>query len=592
MNERSLFSNKRWFYVQLAFVIAGVVCLKQTDSYYPPYLLASAFALYTLFNNRSSSGNISKKSLYAIILLSAFIGMMITLANHNIWVRPAMPDVRSAVFYRLYKLFIILVIFAGSGVGVMNILMFITERKDNFVKCDRAKESSHPFLVFLIPFISMIVVYTFFYLCCYYPAIMSIDAIDQVSQILSGVYSNHHPLMHTLFIKMIFAPALAMTGDINRAISAYIIFQIVFLSAVFAFLVKTMADLKMPRSAMIAACIYYLVMPFHIMFSFTIWKDVVFGAFVTLFVIFMVRLLATKQHKLFDLIGFAVSSLAFGLFRSNGLFALVIVTVVAFFVLKKERRLVIIMAVSIAVALLIKHSVFPYFSVTPPDTVEKLSIPLQQVTRVFVDNGNVTDEDRELISNIIDIDKAIEEYDPGVSDPIKNMIRDHGNQQFISENSGAFISMYIRTFIHNPLEYMLAWVDQTKGYWNGGYGYMLWYWGVENNDLGIVRTIGNERIDTALGEYLWLFYNDPIFEVFVSLGLAGWVLLLALYRNIVSNNRAALMTTIPPLAIILSLLVSTPAFSEFRYVYSLFCLLPLIISMTLLKGDTDDEHHM
>ena len=74
-----------------------------------------------------------------------------------------------------------------------------------------------------------------------------------------------------------------------------------------------------------------------------------------------------------------------------------------------------------------------------------------------------------------------------------------------------------------------------------------------------------------------------------------WILLLAFYKNITGKNYVALMTTIPSIAIIISLLVSTPAYSEFRYVYSLYCLIPLIVFMALSRpvatqtGKTEDK---
>ncbi len=582
--------SRRSFCLQLVSIVASLLMLTRTDAYFMPYIIASAFSVFCLFRNSKEADRISGKNLYLLVLLSSFLALMITFANHSIWVHPMMPDERSALFFRAYKLFIILVIFIGCGISILNMLEYLIYHKDAFPLSSKSGDKKHGFVFFFIPFISMLIVYTVLYLCCYYPAIMSVDAIDQTSQILSGVYSNHHPIAHTLLIKLFFSPAYSLTGDINRGISAYIFFQMIFMAATFSFVVKTMADLDMPKAAPIVASVYYALAPFHIMFSFSIWKDVVFGAFVTLFTVFFVRLVYNLGKKALNLAGFAVCSLAFCLFRSNGLFAFVIVAAVVFFMFRDNRKLFAVMVSAVVISLIVKHAVFPAFSVTSPDTVEMLSIPLQQVARTLADGGNVTDSDRELISNIIDIDEAVKQYDTGISDPIKNLIRDYGNQRFITDNKGAFISMYLRTFIHNPLSYMLAFVDQTKGYWNSGYKFMIWYWEVEENQLGLSRSIGSERVNTALGEYLWLFYNDPVFVLFVSIGFNVWILLLAFFKNAVSKNRVALITTIPSIAIILSLLVSTPAFSEFRYVYSLFALWPLIISMTLSKGEPHEDN--
>ena len=42
---------------------------------------------------------------------------------------------------------------------------------------------------------------------------------------------------------------------------------------------------------------------------------------------------------------------------------------------------------------------------------------------------------------------------------------------------------------------------------------------------------------------------------------------------------------IPVLAIIVSLLISTPVYAEFRYAYSVFCSLPFVIFAVFYKGE-------
>ncbi len=578
--------KSRYFYIQLLLIIAGLITLTDSDAYVGPYILAALFGIGALiYNNRNDCtlSSLTRCGRNSSVIISAVCSAFITLANHMLWFVPSVPDDHSALFFRLYKLFLILVIFAGSFFTIENMLTFILRTKNEGLFTEATDENRKVFGYFLIPFICMVAVYLFFFFCCYYPGIMSIDAIDQIEQMFTKIYSNHHPLCHTLFIQMILMPVYNMTGNINTAAAAYVIFQILFMSASFAFLISTMEKLRMPKCAMIAATVWYAVMPFHIMFSFTIWKDMVFGTFVSLFVIFLVRILKGIGNRKIAIAGFFICSVAFCLMRSNGLFSFILTAVCAFILLKHERRLVIWMAGAIVISLIVKHGVFSMFEITQPDTVEMLSIPLQQVTRVLVNDGELADEDRELISRLIDIEKAKAEYDPGVSDPIKNMIRDNGTQSLITSERGAFIKMYLRTLVKNPTLYFIAFADQTKGYWNSGYGYMLWYWDIESNNMGLARTIGSARINTALGEYLWLFYNNPLFKIFVSIGLYVWIMLLAFYRSLSNGNSAAAMVSVPCIAIITSLLVSTPAYSEFRYVYSMFILLPLIISMTLAK---------
>ena len=100
-----------------------------------------------------------------------------------------------------------------------------------------------------------------------------------------------------------------------------------------------------------------------------------------------------------------------------------------------------------------------------------------------------------------------------------------------------------------------------------------------------------------MDEYLWLYYNNNILQVFTSIGLFVWILFLLLAVSIFSGNRTATISTVPIFAIILSLLISSPVFSEFRYMYAMFCSLPIIIAITLsrsavCKREEADEDNM
>ena len=80
---------------------------------------------------------------------------------------------------------------------------------------------------------------------------------------------------------------------------------------------------------------------------------------------------------------------------------------------------------------------------------------------------------------------------------------------------------------------------------------------------------------------LWLFYNNSVLQIFTAIGFFVWIVLLVFAIDISDNNRTGIITIVPILSILLSLLISAPVFSEFRYMYALFCALPIIIAVSL-----------
>ena len=84
----------------------------------------------------------------------------------------------------------------------------------------------------------------------------------------------------------------------------------------------------------------------------------------------------------------------------------------------------------------------------------------------------------------------------------------------------------------------------------------------------------------AMDEYLWLFYNNRILQVFCAIGLFVWIVIIAFARCTAVSNRTGMIAIVPILAILLSLVISSPVYAEFRYMYALFCALPILLSVT------------
>ncbi len=577
--------SRRSYVINVICTLAGLVTLTQSRALFAPYLLAAVFSLWCLTKEDHDT-----KTKRSVIILSAVAAFFMLIANYQIWLRPAMPEVRTVMFVRFVKCFLIAVIFSGSFFAVRNILVFLSsagsagtssgnESPENEIpENERAGQKTGKY--FVIPFILISVTWLVIYSLCYYPGLCSLDSIDQIDQIFTGVYSNHQPFYHTLLIGLFIRPAIAVFGSMNAAVACYVVFQLLFLAATFAFAVRTMADLRLPKWSMTVATIWYMIMPFHIMFSFTVWKDVYFGAFITLLILFYIRLSHGIGKSALNTAGFAACGPFICLIRSNGLFTYIFVLIAVLILARRQRRIIIIMCVTVAASFILKHPVLTAAGVTQPDTVESLSIPLQQISRVITEDGNISAEDLSFLSGFMDIEAVKTTYNPDISDPIKNMIRDLGHEDVLTGNMGTFLGVYVRTFFKNPMKYITAWVDSTCGYWNSGYNYWVWFWDVESNSYGIEQVVTSPALKSAMDQYLWLYYNNPLLQLFTATGMFAWVVFFLFIRCIYTKNTTGMIAAVPILAIILSLVISSPVYAEFRYMYALFCVLPALIAQT------------
>ena len=75
--------------------------------------------------------------------------------------------------------------------------------------------------------------------------------------------------------------------------------------------------------------------------------------------------------------------------------------------------------ISVIVTLIVLGPVISAFHVIPVDTVEALSIPLQHIARIIVDEKPLTEEQIELIEKLAPVEEIKQAYRPTISDPVK-----------------------------------------------------------------------------------------------------------------------------------------------------------------------------
>jgi len=281
-----------------------------------------------------------------------------------------------------------------------------------------------------------------------------------------------------------------------------------------------------------------------------------------------------------DIAVFFVSSVLMCLFRSNGLYAYVVFLpfVTVFFLASPKKLTALLPAAALAVAFIVKGPLYGSLGIVPPDTIESLSVPAQHIARAVRDGAELTDEQRELLSGAVDVDALASVYSPQLSDPVKELIRYRGNQQFIADNKAEFFRLWLELGLANPGAYLRAQLDQTQGYWDPA----VQHW-VMAPDFVLSYEMDLEadcKLPYALaslaGRVLELIPKLPFVSMIYSIGAGVWVFIALAGLCLVNRRYAELMIFIPVFAVWATLLIATPVHAEFRYIYCLFTTLPLL----------------
>lgn len=422
-----------------------------------------------------------------------------------------------------------------------------------------------------------------------YPGIMTPDSINQLEQILGVIpWSNHHPWVHTLVFGFFYHIGYALTGNMVAAVSIYTLFQMCLLAGSIAYFISTLRSHKIRPFVLLLIIAFYALIPYHAVFSVTIWKDIPFAAAVLFFSSAVLRLSVQNRMCAGNLLTLMISSVMICLFRSNGWYAFLLALPFLLFGFRRKAKTVYPpLLAALLLAAVVKYPVMNAFEVQQPDFIESVSIPMQQITAVICNDRYLTEEEYALIEKVVDLTYIHELYNPTFADNIKELVR-AGNQDYLVAHKNEFLKLWIDLGLRYPGDYLTAYVDQTYGYWYPDSFYLVAEAeGVSATDLGVSHTplIGGPLVIKAKEIAIKLGSMVPIYGTLWSMGVACWVLLFSISVTVIRRDYHRLICYLPGIALLLSVLAATPVATEFRYVYFLVLCLPFYLITAILPEE-------
>lgn len=542
--------------------------LSVTDTYYSVYLLCALMGILCLYDNQTTAFYCNKMQRVTVGSFGALFSCAVALANYPLF----------APLSVLQNLFDLACVLAGGWVIGFHILLCLLRRLPV-----EGTPGKRPGTVFLAVFTAVAAIDLVYLLFVLYPGVLTTDSFSTLSQILgmSG-YDNVMPFWHTVTVKVFLELGLKLFGDINAAVALFHGAQILFIAVSVAYAMMTMYQMGVPRWLLLAVFVLYALMPHNIVYSVTLWKDIPFAGAALLMVTALYRLLkGIGRIALPDYLVFTLGAVGFSLWRTNGWYAFALLTVLMLVLIRRRQKvLLILMAVVLVLCWVLIGPVLDAWGVGGTNFVEAFGIPMQQIARVLHNGRELEPEDMALLSRIFLVDRTAELYDPQISDPVKFNSFRYDQVPYLVENWMDYLRLYLRIGAQYPQDYWQAWVEQTKGYWNGGYKYWTYTLIMGENDLGIFQSPGDNAVASVYRAWFRYVEKPAIFQCFISIGLHVWTLVACALVNAVKKREEGLLT-VPILVLILGLWVGTPVFSEFRYAYPMILTMPVILAATL-----------
>jgi len=323
-----------------------------------------------------------------------------------------------------------------------------------------------------------------------YPAIMTPDSLSQYRQAAGiGGYSDHHPWFHTLIFQFCYKVGLLISGNEYFAIACYTLVQMLLVSFSIGYVWSAFYELGLKKKYCIVGVALFAIYPYNLIYAVTIWKDVLFSMSVLVLTITLYRLFleikAEEKLKLRDMIIYSLSSFLMCMLRHNGFYAFVVTCPILLWIMRKKwRQIVPVTILVIAAAVMIKGPIANAAGVEPGTFALKLSVPLQQVGRVIADGCELTEEEVAIIEKINIISYIEENYQKGGSDSMVAWVV-YGNSDYLLENKGEYLDLWISLGIKYPGKYLQAFIDLTKGYWYPMDPEQVVFFGITENKMGL-----------------------------------------------------------------------------------------------------------
>ena len=439
---------------------------------------------------------------------------------------------------------------------------------------------------------SFLIIYGWFlfWLLAQFPGNMSTDSYNQLMQAVGLMpLSNNHPTLHTLLIRLCYNTGLKLfNGNQNNAMGFYCAVQSFLMAGCFAYFFETLYAFGLKIKHLLLVLLAFFITAFHGIYSVTVWKDVLFGGWTLLLSCSLWCIIAANRENpgkvpVFDTVVFFAAALLFCLFRKNGYYAFLACLPFLFVVFVKKSPVIPIFSVVIAVLIyIINGPFFARIGISSSDTIEFLSVPFQHIICAVKDGAELSEEEYTLLSEIVDVPKAVRTFSPSHTNGLKELVREKDNQKFLDANLKEYLKLWIRLACRHPMSYLKAQIELTKGYWYpAGTQWTIYVAVKEDTEYSKYFEIHSDsKFSDSFYNWLqnlWIDANRlPLFALSSSMGTGLFVTLILFGMCSIKKKKYLMIVYAPVITIMATLLIAPPLDAEFRYAYPMFTTLPLL----------------
>lgn len=422
------------------------------------------------------------------------------------------------------------------------------------------------------------------WLVALYPGFYNYDMGNQLPQIMypEVSFSAFHPLLHTIIGGGIITMGYHLySADLTFGVFLYNVVQMGLCTFAFTCALRFLYRRTGRKLLTVLAFAFYAFCPSVVLYAMSTTKDVSCFAFLLLALLkgytIMEKRERGEQIRLQDKVSLCLLLIIACLLRNNIIYAVIAFAVIALAVNRDHRRQRLVgYACVIAGYFLANNALIAVCHAERTDIEEALSVPIQQISRVYQNYGEsaFTDEELELLYAVIEPGE-FNMYDPMISDSMKWVVGLHID--VFKGKVWEYAKLWLKKGLEYPGTYIAATLDNTYQAWYPGTvlresdGYHRYFWVTDNSNpkwqalYEWVKGLNDEDSYTQI----------PVLRLFFVTGTMLWITLAAWFYGWYRRDRKIIAV------LGLSLLVAGTALcgpvSDIRYYLNLFYLAPVCV---------------
>lgn len=436
------------------------------------------------------------------------------------------------------------------------------------------------------------------------------------------------PIVYIMPIKWLWNIGQALFLNPNAYLAVVSAAHVLLVALAAAYLISRLYAHNVKKWICVITWMFYAFVPYNVQLSHTIWKDIPFAVFTFLFMILIWELsqeekTGSKLAMYARLVLLVIAGAGLCLMRNNGLFAYIFFLPFAVYMFyKNNKKVLVALVVTFVLVRVIQGPVYDHImtenarmiaakqeekedlekaetkqeATSSKEKVKEVKnandsynasgiyiITIQQLGRVVVDRADISSEDYERLNKVVDVEKVKERYDPYCMDGAASGIR-------YKVPKSEYLKEWLYFGTKYPIQYILAWKDQTFGYWYPDIQYWVYTDQIKDNELGLYKdSILNEdqRYEMMLAESS--YKHIPVYGLLWSIGFVVWVTIFFTCVTFLRKGLKTAMVYVPLLGVWGTLLVATPVYAEFRYIYAMFLCLPLSVLLPFITSNKQQK---